>query len=84
MNEPPFAGRWLWLFPVTYAAHAVEEIWAGVGYAAWITALSGQPISSSLVAASRRRLGSGDRYRRDAGDLSAGAEPVSDSATMTG
>ncbi len=44
---PPFSGRWLWLFPLTYALHAVEEVWAGGGYAAWITAVSGQPISDS-------------------------------------
>lgn len=43
--ERRFSGRWLWLFPVTYVAHAVEEIWAGGGYAAWISSLSGQPIT---------------------------------------
>ena len=44
--EVGFAGRWLWLYPATYALHAVEEVWAGGGYAHWVASYRGQELAA--------------------------------------
>lgn len=31
-------GRWIWLFPIVYAVHIVEELTGGQGFAAWLNA----------------------------------------------
>jgi hypothetical protein len=34
-------GRWVWLLPIAYSAHVVEEAFGGRGLAAWIVDLGG-------------------------------------------
>ena len=52
MNAPrEFGGRWIWLFPLTYVVHAIEEIWGGIGYAAWISELSGTTLPGTTLIA---------------------------------
>ena len=45
-----FGGSWIWLYPATYVLHSIEEVWAGDGYAAWISEVSGSPLDQvSLI-----------------------------------
>jgi hypothetical protein len=36
-----FPAWWAWTFPLTYAAHLGEELWAGEGFPAWIERVAG-------------------------------------------
>ena len=35
------AGKWVWLFPLTYLAHIAEEYWVGEGFPAWVSRVAG-------------------------------------------
>jgi len=37
--------RYVWLFPGTYVVHLVEEVYAGAGFPAWISGLSGLAVT---------------------------------------
>ncbi len=41
-----FAGKWLWLFPITYLVHIAEEYWGGEGFYRWISRLSGAELTA--------------------------------------
>jgi Protein of unknown function with HXXEE motif len=43
-------GRWLWLFPASYAIHIVEEGLAGEHFYRWIRRVSGREISPGAFA----------------------------------
>lgn len=50
MGSPrEFGGRWVWLFPLTYLVHAIEEIWGGSGYAAWVSDLGDASLSEATL-----------------------------------
>ena len=40
-------GRWILLFPLTYAVHILEEYFAGEGFPAWAARTSGAQLSSA-------------------------------------
>jgi Protein of unknown function with HXXEE motif len=47
----PVAGPWAWLFPVTYAAHMIEEGFAGERFYRWIARVIGRQVSGRAFAA---------------------------------
>jgi hypothetical protein len=47
---PAEVGAWVWLFPVTYVAHASEEYWANGGFINWLASVSGIVVARELFA----------------------------------
>ena len=41
----PVLGDWIWLFPLAYGAHIVDELWSGVGFPSWISELTGAQLT---------------------------------------
>jgi hypothetical protein len=41
----PVLGDWIWLFPLAYGAHLAEELWIGGGLPAWLSDLTGAPLT---------------------------------------
>ena len=44
-DPSPEAGRWLWLFPASYAVHIADEGLTGEGFYRWIGRISGREIT---------------------------------------
>lgn len=41
----PVLGDWIWLFPIAYGAHILDELWSGVGFPAWFSGLTGAQLT---------------------------------------
>ena len=50
MTDDAVAGRWLWLFPATFAVHIAEEGFAGEGFYRWIRRVTGREVSPGMFA----------------------------------
>jgi O-antigen ligase len=46
--EAPLRGRWLWLFPASYAIHIAEEGLAGERFYRWVRRVSGREVSPGV------------------------------------
>jgi Protein of unknown function with HXXEE motif len=49
-GQAALRGRWLWLFPASYALHITEEGFAGEGFYRWIGRVSGREVSPGVFA----------------------------------
>ena len=48
-DPSPAAGRWLWLFPASYAVHIADKGLTGEGFYRWIGRISGREITPRFV-----------------------------------
>lgn len=47
----PVLGDWIWLFPLTYGAHLVDELGFGDGFPAWVSARTSVDVGVEQFAA---------------------------------
>lgn len=44
--QPPLAGWWILLFPLTYLVHIAEEYWGGEGFYLWLRKFAGAALTA--------------------------------------